>query len=243
MYVFSFVCYLRSVVRGNVVITSSEYEWLLVSIMLFRSHARSYVFTCLGLILILLATYTHTTTSIFHRHVQAQPPQPPIILVLTPTSSRFYTSLLLANPPIQIHALPPPNATLLDDRAYPQGTHRHLSAAARSAWRAHMNAMQHIIEQGLATALVVSGDVAWGEGLLERVQAGEWDVVVLGNTTHSFVYGVTQAGARKVVYEHGMRNFDREFGTALGEWCRGETRNMGQRPRCVDSGSGKVFDM
>ncbi|KAH5551259.1 hypothetical protein HBI25_184770 [Parastagonospora nodorum] len=198
--------------------------------MLLHNHAYSYVSLALTVIiifLILLASNTHTTASFFHRHGQAQTSQLPTILALTPTNSPSYTALLLANLPAHIYALPLPNASLIDERAYPQGNHRHLSPTDRSAWRAHMDAMQYIIAKNLNITLVTSGD---------------WDVTFLSNTTKGFAYAVTQSGARKIMYEHGIRNFDREFRAALGEWCRGETRNMGEKPRCVDGLQGKMVD-
>ncbi|KAH3984962.1 hypothetical protein HBI81_001800 [Parastagonospora nodorum] len=213
--------------------------------MLLHNHAYSYVSLALTVIiifLILLASNTHTTASFFHRHGQAQTSQLPTILALTPTNSPSYTALLLANLPAHIYALPLPNASLIDERAYPQGNHRHLSPTDRLAWRAHMDAMQYIIAKNLNIALVISSDLASSENLLQRVEQGDWDVTFLTNTTEGFAYAVTQSGARKIMYEHGIRNFDREFRAALGEWCRGETRNMGEKPRCVDGLQGKMVD-
>lgn len=236
----------RDVVRSNVLLTPSKHPWLLVFIMLFLNNTRPYIFTFLILLLLiflLLASHTHTTASIFYRHVQAQTAKLPTIIPLTTTSSPYYTTLLLANLPTHIHALPPPNASLIDERAYPQGNHRQLSESERAAWRVHIDAMQYIVEQDLHIALILSGNVSWSEDLLHRVQPGDWDITFISNTTDSFAYAVTQSGARKILYEHGIRNFDREFGAALRKWCAGETRNMGARPRCVDGGSGKVLNL
>jgi hypothetical protein len=48
-------------------------------------------------------------------------------------------------------------------------------------------------------------------------------------------YAVSQRGARKIMYEHGMRNFDKDYGSALSEWCDGMTKHMGDRPVCLTS--------
>jgi hypothetical protein len=48
-------------------------------------------------------------------------------------------------------------------------------------------------------------------------------------------YAVTQRGARKIMYEHGIRNFDKDYGSALSEWCDGLTKHMGDRPMCLTS--------
>jgi hypothetical protein len=53
-------------------------------------------------------------------------------------------------------------------------------------------------------------------------------------------YAVTQRGARKIMYEHGIRNFDRDYGIAISEWCDGLTKHMGERPICLTS-SPSVF--
>lgn len=55
------------------------------------------------------------------------------------------------------------------------------------------------------------------------------------NTLCTLAYAVTQRGARKIMYEHGIRNFDRGYDFALGEWCDGVTKNMGDRPLCLTS--------
>ncbi|KAH7396573.1 glycosyltransferase family 25 protein [Phaeosphaeria sp. MPI-PUGE-AT-0046c] len=55
------------------------------------------------------------------------------------------------------------------------------------------------------------------------------------NTLCTLAYAVTQRGARKIMYEHGIRNFDRGYDFALGEWCDGVTKNMGERPLCLTS--------
>lgn len=55
------------------------------------------------------------------------------------------------------------------------------------------------------------------------------------NTLCTLAYAVTQRGARKIMYEHGIRNFDRGYDFALGEWCDGVTKNMGERPMCLTS--------
>ncbi|OAL52257.1 hypothetical protein IQ07DRAFT_641979 [Pyrenochaeta sp. DS3sAY3a] len=54
-------------------------------------------------------------------------------------------------------------------------------------------------------------------------------------TLCTLAYAVTQRGARKMLYEHGIRNFDKGYDFALSEWCDGETRNMGERPVCLTS--------
>jgi hypothetical protein len=48
-------------------------------------------------------------------------------------------------------------------------------------------------------------------------------------------YAVSQRGARKIMYEHGMRHFDKDYGSALSEWCDGMTKHMGDRPVCLTS--------
>jgi hypothetical protein len=48
-------------------------------------------------------------------------------------------------------------------------------------------------------------------------------------------YAVSQRGAQKIMYEHGMRNFDKDYGSALSEWCDGMTKHMGDRPMCLTS--------
>jgi hypothetical protein len=55
------------------------------------------------------------------------------------------------------------------------------------------------------------------------------------NTLCTLAYAVTQKGARKILYEHGIRNFDRGYDFALGEWCDGTTKHMGDRPLCLTS--------
>lgn len=55
------------------------------------------------------------------------------------------------------------------------------------------------------------------------------------STLCTLAYAVTQQGARKIMYEHGIRNFDRGYDFALSEWCDGATRNMGNRPLCLTS--------
>jgi hypothetical protein len=55
------------------------------------------------------------------------------------------------------------------------------------------------------------------------------------NTLCTLAYAVTQHGARKIMYEHGIRNFDRGYDFALSEWCDGVTKNMGKRPLCLTS--------
>jgi hypothetical protein len=45
------------------------------------------------------------------------------------------------------------------------------------------------------------------------------------NTTLCMIaYAVTQAGARKLLYEFGIREFDRGYDFALSDWCNGLTR-------------------
>ncbi|KAF1845460.1 glycosyltransferase family 25 protein [Cucurbitaria berberidis CBS 394.84] len=48
-------------------------------------------------------------------------------------------------------------------------------------------------------------------------------------TLCTLAYAVTQGGARKILYEHGMRNLDKGYDFALSEWCDGQTKNMGER--------------
>jgi hypothetical protein len=55
------------------------------------------------------------------------------------------------------------------------------------------------------------------------------------NTLCTLAYAVTQKGARKILYEHGIRNFDRGYDFALSEWCDGTTKHMGDRPLCLTS--------
>lgn len=55
------------------------------------------------------------------------------------------------------------------------------------------------------------------------------------NTLCTLAYAVTQRGARKILYEHGLRNFDKGYDFALSEWCDGLTKNMGERPICLTS--------
>jgi hypothetical protein len=55
------------------------------------------------------------------------------------------------------------------------------------------------------------------------------------NTLCTLAYAVTQKGARKILYEHGIRNFDRGYDFALSEWCDGMTKHMGDRPLCLTS--------
>jgi hypothetical protein len=59
-------------------------------------------------------------------------------------------------------------------------------------------------------------------------------------TSCALAYAVTQRGARKIMYEHGIRNFDRDYGSAVSEWCDGLTKHMGARPMCLTS-SPSVF--
>ncbi|KAH8730871.1 hypothetical protein GQ44DRAFT_422643 [Phaeosphaeriaceae sp. PMI808] len=55
------------------------------------------------------------------------------------------------------------------------------------------------------------------------------------STLCTLAYAVTQLGARKILYEHGIRNLDRGYDFALSEWCDGETAHMGDRPLCLTS--------
>lgn len=59
-------------------------------------------------------------------------------------------------------------------------------------------------------------------------------------TLCTLAYAVTQAGAQKILYEHGIRNLDKGYDFALSEWCDGRTPNMGARPMCLTS-SPSVF--
>lgn len=54
-------------------------------------------------------------------------------------------------------------------------------------------------------------------------------------TLCTLAYAVTQRGARKILYEHGIRNLSRGYDFALSEWCDGLTKNMGERPMCLTS--------
>jgi hypothetical protein len=54
-------------------------------------------------------------------------------------------------------------------------------------------------------------------------------------TSCVLAYAVTQHGARKIMYEHCIPNFDRDYGTALSEWCDGLTKHIGGRPMCLTS--------
>lgn len=58
------------------------------------------------------------------------------------------------------------------------------------------------------------------------------------STLCTLSYAITQLGARKILYEHGLRNFDRGYDFALGEWCDGETAHMGARPMCLSVSPG-----
>lgn len=60
------------------------------------------------------------------------------------------------------------------------------------------------------------------------------------STLCTLAYVVTQHGARKILYEHGIRNLDKGYDFALSEWCDGETKHMGKRPLCLTS-SPSVF--
>ncbi|KAF1911198.1 hypothetical protein BDU57DRAFT_524965 [Ampelomyces quisqualis] len=53
------------------------------------------------------------------------------------------------------------------------------------------------------------------------------------NTLRTFSYAVTQHGARKIMYEHGIRNFDRGYDFALSDRCYCVTKNKGNRPLCL----------
>jgi hypothetical protein len=102
-----------------------------------------------------------------------------------------------------------------------------------------MDVMRFVIRENFATALVISDKTIWNEDVREKIRAQkgegeEWDVMFLGKDV--LVYAVTQTSARKIIYEHGIRNFDKAFDEALREWCRGETKHVGERPRCVDGG-------
>ena len=55
------------------------------------------------------------------------------------------------------------------------------------------------------------------------------------STLCTLAYAVTQQGARKILYEHGIRNLDKSYDFALSEWCDGETKHMGMRPMCLTS--------
>ncbi|KAF2830596.1 hypothetical protein CC86DRAFT_163934 [Ophiobolus disseminans] len=55
------------------------------------------------------------------------------------------------------------------------------------------------------------------------------------STLCTLAYAVSQGGARKIMYEHGMRNLDKGYDFALSEWCDGETKHMGERPMCLTS--------
>lgn len=55
-------------------------------------------------------------------------------------------------------------------------------------------------------------------------------------TLCTVAYAVTQRGARKIMYEHGMRNLDKGYDFALSEWCDGKTKNsltQSLRPMCL----------
>jgi hypothetical protein len=55
------------------------------------------------------------------------------------------------------------------------------------------------------------------------------------NTLCTLAYAVTQRGARRILYEHGIRNFNKGYDFALGEWCDGTTQHMGDKPVCLTS--------
>jgi hypothetical protein len=46
-------------------------------------------------------------------------------------------------------------------------------------------------------------------------------------------YAISQRGARKFMYEHGMRNLDKDYGSALSEWCDWTTKHMGDGSMCL----------
>jgi hypothetical protein len=54
-------------------------------------------------------------------------------------------------------------------------------------------------------------------------------------TLCTLAYAVTQTGARKILYEHGIRNFEKGYDFALSKWCDGKKKGMGMRPMCLTS--------
>jgi hypothetical protein len=54
-------------------------------------------------------------------------------------------------------------------------------------------------------------------------------------TRYIHAYAISQRGARKIMYEPGMRNLDKDYGSALSEWYDGMTKHMGDRPMCLTS--------
>lgn len=61
-------------------------------------------------------------------------------------------------------------------------------------------------------------------------------VVHRANTTSCMIaYAVTQSGARKLLYEFGIREFDRGYDFALSDWCNGLTRGASRErlPVCM----------
>ncbi|OCL12208.1 glycosyltransferase family 25 protein, partial [Glonium stellatum] len=220
------------------------------------------------------------------------------------------------------------------EKALPLGDHKSISPGNKGSWRAHMNALQAIVEQNLTTALILEDDVDWdiriksqlqtfalaSRGLQtlfsnkgshphatpNNVELGEgdaahrssvplpsvpliasstsslygsgWDVLWLGHcgthfpspspsrpdrvtipnditvpepqhlkphplatiddlatlypphtrvvhrantTTCSVAYALTQSGARKLLYEFGVREFSRGYDFMLSDWCDG----------------------
>ncbi|PVH99014.1 glycosyltransferase family 25 protein, partial [Periconia macrospinosa] len=53
------------------------------------------------------------------------------------------------------------NSTQITDSAFPPGKHQEIPPGARGCWRAHMNALQHVVAQNLSTALIFEDDVDW----------------------------------------------------------------------------------
>jgi hypothetical protein len=103
----------------------------------------------------------------------------------------------------------------------------------KEKYRRELKGPFRVIEKNFHTALILQ-DVRLREADPSLLR-NDWDVLWLGkyNSSSSLAYAVTQRGARKIMYEHGIRNFDKGFGEALGEWCAGLTKNMGERPVCL----------
>jgi hypothetical protein len=126
-------------------------------------------------------------------------------------------------------------------------------------WDAEMRKQLHV--SGCASwqlpDLTSKAELAPLAASLAKPYGTNWDVLWLGHCSphqnHSspdrsscsscrsnctLAYGVTQRGARKIMYEHGIRNFDKGYEEALSEWCDGMTKNMGERPICLLSRPG-----
>jgi hypothetical protein len=80
-----------------------------------------------------------------------------------------------------------------------------------------MDAMRFVVGENFATALIISDEAVWNEDIRENLRTQEgrkgegWDVMFLSNATSILAYAVTQTGAKKIMYEHGMRDSARRL--------------------------------